>query len=342
VLTLEKKRDKEFARREAIDAELRHSAGMPAKGTGSWDPVSYVTDKFAAKFNESGRAAVRRRAAGERGREEDRGEPGAARSAGQAERVDTMAERYQLTGRQYAEGDFVHRFGKLAFENGEMSAGIMQGRGKLVLLSTMQKAIGVSMPTNERQQKLWGDASLHRNVSRTGAGVIVNRDEMKSAVGIVVDSINAGGNVLRAMRGSLAALDKAGDISTMRRLYPYLDTGADILHRDQYQRKLREMSLENSRDYTQKAVLEYGVRHHTAMIGRKEDMQRGLMNELDAIAATAWREQEALASENTVNWLYEQLVAFTAGETQPESPEGTDEPDEDGDKGEKDTQKDTQ
>ena len=78
------------------------------------------------------------------------------------------------------------KFSSMAFERGELSAALLQGTGKLALISCLKRAAGAP----EQSVTLFGLGAQTRNVpARDPDQMMFHRNFAKSAVGLVVDTL---------------------------------------------------------------------------------------------------------------------------------------------------------
>jgi hypothetical protein len=114
---------------------------------------------------------------------------------------------------------------KLGLNRGRLIGATVEGRFEMVLNSTLERAVGMSVPKHERQRKLFEDAYKDKNIAGYHRdAVFTNSGEPDSPVAIVVR------DVLRSARGvanELQSLLDCGVNASLRKLYPFLDIDSD-------------------------------------------------------------------------------------------------------------------
>ena len=300
----------------AVNVQLRRMAGLPQKGCDSRDPVSHVQDVFFTGFATHGRAMAQLEGAPfmeAKQPEMEREEAQQSAEQRQAPPTGGMEERYQGSAFGYANEQFYHRFADTAFSKGDLAAGVLQGKGKMMLVSTMKQALGQSPPDNERERKLWANTSAHKKLPLGDARVVFNKGEVRSAVGLTVDSIASGRNALNDMREAalLCGRSKGGG-ETLLRLYPFLSVEEDRQSLENIRRQLREAKGGQNAD--KQRMLEYGERKMQAMIEKKEAMRIRFIQLIDELSANAQRAEEEFSEAGFSDQLFRELYAYAPEE----------------------------
>jgi len=302
-----------------FSGQLKSMAGIPQKGFDSLDPVRHVQDTFFTGFAAHGRAMSRLQ---ERGLPRERDElPAQAQRQGmlpaqqESEQEETllptggMEERYQSSALSMSQGRFLHRFADTAFSRGDLAAGVMQGQGKMMLVSTMKQAITQSPPDNELEERLWSSTSTHKKLPLRDTRVVYNKDEVRSAVGLVVNSIASGRNALIDMRKAAQLCGSANSGGeTLSRMYPFLSVEEDKKSLANIESQLRE--IRTGGDPEHKQMLEHGARKMHAIIEKKEAMRLRFIQLIDQISANAQRAEEEFAQNEFADQLFKELYAY--------------------------------
>ena len=339
-----KKRSQSDSVAAPLQARLKDMAGLPQQGYDSRDPVSHVQDVFFTSFAAHGRAMAQlerslplvqapapaqEQPGGQEwtGGQEQGNVPGQTPVQAPA-RLPTggMEERYQSSPLSYSQGRFIHRFADTAFSRGDLAAGILQGKGKMMLASTMKQAIGQSPPDNEREKKLWSNTSAHKKLPGGDAVAVFNKGDVHSAVALIVDSIASGRNALNDMRDAAIVCRKAGGNDTLAKLYPFLRVQEDKRTLKHIQAQLQHINSKD--DPEKKRLLEYGAMKMQALIQKKEAMSLKFIQLIDSLSINAQRAEMEFQESGFSDQLFRELYAYAPldgdaeGNPAPEEGEG--------------------
>ena len=243
------------------------------------DPLYHVTEDFHQTFDAIGQ----RHAAALAGETVGGFQP--ADMAQQAQPDQTDARQLYQT-RDPAKQDMVRRFSETAFQRGTLSGAVMQGTGKMMLISCLKRTVGQSEPTKEQQRRLFEGSSQQRNAANhTPDTVVFNRGFASSAVGLVVDTLRDARRVVDSMANLAAGKSNIGDAGgaeTLQKMYPFLDTNREQALLAEYAARLRDCT-----DPTERALLQNAQVRVQALKHKKEQMKQEFINKLRLISDRA-------------------------------------------------------
>ena len=256
------------------------------------DPVYHVTESFQQTFDRIGQAhaAELSEASGETVSRAEGGAESAARElrapgGGGQERLRALPNTAIP----------LQRFSETAFQRGNLSASILGGTGKMMLLSCLKRTVGQSAPKRIQQKTLFDTGSQRRNIpNRDPDQMVFNRSFSKSAVALVVDTIRDARRVVQSMEDIARGTgEMKGSIESgaMRAMYPFLNSEQERLLIIQY-----EQQLSQTEDGRERAVLQNALVRTRALLEKKEQMKTEFINKLRLIsdrAAEALEEFEA-------------------------------------------------
>ena len=286
--TIKRKNAKDLpaARQIQVQRDLAQAAGT--EFFQYRDPLYHVTENFQQTFDQIGRshgAAL----AGNPEEAQPQTEPGTTfgfRLPGEQEPDRSKGQERQTPLRTFPNTAIpLQMFSQTAFQRGTMSASILAGTGKMMLVSCLKRTIGQSGPKRIQQESLFDTGSQTRNVpNRDPDQMIFNRTFANGAVGLVVDTIRDARRVVQSMEQMARGTGelKASDTSTFRAMYPFLD--------DSLERKLLEQygaQLEQTTDGRERAVLQNGLVHVRSLLVKKHQMKIEFINKLRLISERA-------------------------------------------------------
>ena len=348
--------------RRTVRGQLSRTAGGGTSDTR--DPVSAVTENFHQTFDSIGRRRARalteeqyggtgeaadgRRSAGRRPeagggqtsmRTEDLYAPGSAGggtmgSPGRgtvdslnAEPMDGGAGQERQPGTVMPESGIpLEKFSETAFRRGTLSASVLGGTGKMMLVSCLKRTAGQTGPNLKAEESLFDTGSQTRNVpGHSPDKMVFNRGFTDSAVGLVVDTLRDARRTVESLREmALGTGELRRDVegSTLFRMYPFLDDRRERELLAEYETRLGE-----NPEAGERAILQNGLVHVRAMLDRKASMREEFINKLRHISDCA---EQALEEFQAPGFAEE--VWQAAAELEPEDlpPEGGGEPPEDG------------
>ena len=306
----------------SVERELAWAAGT--ESFQHQDPLYGVTEQFQMTFDRIGRqhAAALAEESGSGFSREEQEEADFAQS-GRTPQQDLTAGR--RSGRTLpGSGIPMELFSQTAFQRGTLSGAVLEGTGKMMLISCLKRAVGQSGPRQMRQETLFDTGSQRRNIPGHDPDMVqFNRGVAQSAVGVVVDTLRDARRIVQSMealaRGSGELEADAGG-ATLRIMYPFLDDSRERMLAEQYRDRLSE-----TRDPRETPILQNALVHVGALIQRKAQMKNEFVNKLRLISDRA---AETLAELEAPEALEEIAAALLEPEEPwPEPPEGEEPPD---------------
>ena len=323
-----KRRQKQEGPRKASEKDVRQQLAW-ASGSEFFahrDPLYHVTEDFQQTFDEIGRRHAAELAgetpggfsSSEQGGETTEGQKdkpgGMTPEPGQQQPDPTNAKNlYQM--RDPGNQDSIRRFSETAFQRGTLAGAVMEGTGKMMLVSCLKRTVGQSQPVREQQRRLFEGSSQQRIIPGHGPdNVVFNRGFADSAVGLVVDTLADARQVVESMADVAAGksdMGRGGGAQTLRKMYPFLDDSRERTLVQQYSARLRE-----SDDASERQLLQNAYARAQALISKKAQMRNEFINKLRLIADRA---TEALTLFETPGFA-EELVQAVNGPDEPELP----------------------
>ena len=290
-------------REERIHAELAHAAGSSAFSRR--DPVSHVTESFHQSFDRLGMQRTEELLSDSRDASRQNPERGQTGSAEKRPADETPA---YLPGTEVP----LRKFSETAFKRGRLSASVLRGTGKMMLVSCLKRTIGQSDLESSREQNLLRSGPQQRNVpGHTPDSVLFTRGVAESAVGLVVDTLRDARRVVQSMEALAAGTGEVrGGVegSTLRAMYPFLDDSRERALLKEYRRQLAA-----SEDVEEVALLQNALIHTRALIGKKSQMKEEFVNKLRLVSDRA---AETLAELEAPGAAEEIAAAVLAPETE--------------------------
>ncbi len=308
--------------KRATDERLAWAAG--SEHFAHRDPLYHVTEDFQQTFDRIGMKYSRRAAAeNEQGAETWDRDAQEEKQKKQKETKKTPGEEETQTGGPMLWTGNVPSaltaFSETAFQRGAMSAAVLNGTGKMMLVSCLKRTAGQSGPKRLQEQTVFGTGSQVRNIpGRSPDQMVFNRGFAGGALGIVVDTLRDARRVVDSMTdmargtGELTSPDNAA----LRRMYPFLDDSRDAALEAEYREKLAACT-----DEREKPVLQNALVHASALRAKKAQMKTEFINKLRFISDRA---TETL-SELEAPGIEDELVSALLGEAEPELPENPEE-----------------
>lgn len=282
------------------------------------DPLYHITESFQQTFDQMGRSHAAELDGGAEGAERSR-----EASPGERDSTDMTAD-YQY--RDPAQQDLLQKFSEIAFQRGTLAGGVVRGTGRMMLFSCLKKTVGQSQPAHMQQRRLFEGGSQRCSVpGHTPDKVIFNRGFTDSAVGLVVDTLRNARRTVDAMTD--LALGKSnmgadGGADTLRRMYPFLDAGAERSLLEQYQTQLKSASDPKTRQVLQSAIV-----RTRALLDKKAQMKAEFISKLRFLSERAAEALDAFEQPGFPAELYRALEDSTEMvEPPPEPPEDEGDP----------------
>ncbi len=331
-MLISKKKKTEIPRRaeapkRAVDAQLAWAAG--SERFAHRDPLYHVTedfqqtfDRIGRKYSRGGSEEERSQGAGEERTETER--PGAPDSAetrrktpGNArERSEDPAGPKLWTGNV---PQALTEFSETAFQRGAMSAAVLNGTGKMMLVSCLKRTAGQPGPKRIQEQTVFGTGSQVRNIpGRSPDQMVFNRGFTGGALGIVVDTLRDARRVVDSMADMARGTGELNspDNAALRQMYPFLDDSREAALEAEYREKLAACTDEREKPVLQNALVRAG-----ALRAKKAQMKTEFINKLRFISDRA---TETLAELETPG-IEDELLAAAFGDMEPELPENPEE-----------------
>lgn len=299
-------RDQILAVRKQLQRELSWAAGTEAFR--HRDPVYHVTEGFRFAFDRSGQrgaqAAERRSTSPLVSDSSIAGFSGAWKEQAEDTRrsADRTAPGTQTPMRQFAQA---------AFQRGNMAGAVLQGTGKLMLISCLRRTAGQSQPTKEQQRTLFDTGAKIKKVPGFDPNkVVYNRGFVNSAVGLVVDALQDARRTVELMTGLVQGgkgLGPREGADTLRTVYPFLDDSREQGLLEQYRR-----SIQTAQTPEEKALLHSAIIRTRALVEKKAQMKQEFIQKLRLLSDRA---NEALEEFQAPDFVDSLMQALTQEET---------------------------
>lgn len=288
------------------------------------DPLYHITEDFRQTFDEIGRRHAAE-LAGEMPGGFSSSEQSGEKAEGQKDKPGGMTPEqqpdptsaknlYQM--RDPSNQDSIRRFSETAFQRGTMASAVMEGTGKMMLVSCLKRTVGQSQPVKEQQRRLFEGASQQRNVpGHSPDAVVFNRGFADSAVGLMVDTLRDARRIVESMADLAAGksdMGSEGGAQTLQKMYPFLDDSRERMLAAQYSSRLRD-----SRDPEERQLLQNAYVRVQALLDKKAQMRNEFINKLRGIADRA---TEALTLFETPGFAEELVQELNQTEEPPEPP----------------------
>ena len=302
----------------AVRAQLAWAAG--AQQFEHRDPLYHVTESFQQTFDWIGKQHAQR--LGQQGsggfspaETPEEGQP--AREERQSR--DTSAQGfYQAKDEQRQQA--LGRFSETAFQRGNLAGAVIQGTGKMMLVSCLKRTVGQSQPQKEQQKKLFEGASQQRNVpGHSPDQVIFNRGFAHSAVGLVVDTLRDARRTVDSMADLAQGKSEMGcgsGADTLRTMYPFLDDSRERGLLEQYRQQLRTAG-----EGQERAALQNATARMEALIEKKAQMKLEFTNKLRFLSDRATEALEVF-SQPGFSTALDQALREALGAEEPPPLEG--------------------
>lgn len=309
----EKSREQILAVRKQLQRELSWAAGTEAFR--HRDPVYHVTEEFRFAFDRSGQRGAQAEEQRSTGPLVSGLSTAGFSSAGEERTEDARrpADR-PAPGTQTP----MRQFAQAAFQRGNMAGAVLQGTGKLMLISCLRRAAGQSQPAKEQQRTLFDTGAKTKNVPGSDPDkVVYNRGFVNSAVGLVVDALQDARQTVEVMTGLVQGRKGVGPCEgadTLRTVYPFLDDSREQGLLEQYWQ-----SLQTAQTAEEKALLHSAIVRTRALVEKKAQMKQEFIQKLRCLSDRA---NEALAEFQAPDFVDSLMQTLTQEETNdPDQPE---------------------
>jgi len=319
------------ADRSSAEADLAWAAGT--EQFQHRDPLYHITENFQQTFDRIGRSHARAEAGGfleepqqdPEGRAEER--PEGRETGSRAARLQEASfsggsAAREPEGQRLWTGNVpsaLTRFSDTAFQRGAMSASVLNGTGKMMLVSCLKRTVGESGPKRLQQQTLLGTGSQLRNIpGRSPDQMVFNRTFAKGALGIVVDTLRDARRVVDSMADMAGGTGElyGQDGETLRTMYPFLDVRKDLALEAEYREKLARCT-----DPREKPILQNALVQVLSLKAKKAQMKNEFISKLRFLSDRATETLAELELPGTL----EEIVAGLWGEREPDLPENPEE-----------------
>lgn len=308
--------------KQSVEKQLAWAAG--AERLRQHDPLYYVTENFHQSFDRMGRAHALAAAGGfQTDEKQKRAEP----AEGERDESRKKKQNAALTAGQSKDSArlmsldpsaYLTRFSEIAFQRGAMSASVLNGTGKMMLVSCLRRTQEEMGPKHLQQQDLLRTGSQVRNIGGHAPDKMVfNRGFSKSALGVVVDTIRDARRMVESMEAMAAGANELtnDNSAAMYKLYPFLDDSRDAQLEAEYRNKLAQCT-----DDREKPVLQNALVQTASLRAKKAQMKNEFINKLRFISDRA---TETLYELETPGFL-EELTAAAFGGRELDLPENPD------------------
>lgn len=275
-----------------VQRELSIAAGVAVSG--QRDPVAQLSESFRTVFERRGLLYT----------------------AGAERQLQTGSGFFEREAKSSPAG-VLRRFSQIAFQNGALSAAILEGSGKLMLVSCLKGALVWNTSEPDETRTLFDVGSQRRNVpGRDPDQMLFNRGVAGSAVGIVVDALRDAHRVVQSMRemaegtGELKAAE--GGV-TLRTLYPFLEDARERELLERYAARLKDCD-----DVQERPVLQNALVHTRAALDKKAQMREEFTSKLRVLSSQA---EEALTEFEAPRFAGQIIAALLLGEPPDEPPD---------------------
>ncbi len=279
--------------RRSVEERLAWAAG--SERFDHRDPLYHVTENFKMSFDRMGRKHAREAAGADPQKAEGFAPDAHIGAAREPERADG---RRIGAGREPGAGKAgggmlwtgntpskLTEFSQTTFQRGKMFASVLNGTGKMMLVSCLKRTVGQSGPKRLQEQTLLGTGSQLRNIpGRSPDQMAFNRSFAKGALGVVVDTIRDARRVADSMTDMIQGTGEldAEDNVTLRTMYPFLDVSRERQLEAEYRGKLAACA-----DEREKPVLQNALVQTLALKAKKEQMKNEFINKLRFVSDRA-------------------------------------------------------
>ena len=311
--------------KKSTDAKFAWAVG--AAKLEQHNPTYHVTESFQQSFDRIGRSHAAAAAGGFSAESEDAAKE-QPRSESEREQTDgkptedgqkTKTPSKEQDNRERAETSPLTKFSEIAFRRGAMSSAVLNGTGKMMLVSCLKRTAYQYEPRMLQQRELQVESAHVRPIpGHSPDQLLVNRGFAHSALGIVVDTLRDARRVVESMTQVARSADEPtqADRATMYRLYPFLDDSRDAELEAEYREKLAACT-----DDRMKPILQNALVKTLALRAKKAQMKNEFINKLRFISDRA---TETLSELETAG-IEDELIAAVFGEGSDELPENPDE-----------------
>ncbi|MDO4962109.1 MAG: hypothetical protein Q4E57_09750 [Eubacteriales bacterium] len=301
------------------------------------DPTFHLTESFRQNFDIRGKE-LGGVSAGQ-GFSENAGASGGLGEAGNAGYGTDYTSMRDVFEPREGQENRLKKFANISFQRGNMAAAIVEGTGKMMLVSTLKRTIGQEHSYNFKERKLFQAMSVHKEIpAHQNALTIVNRGFAESAVGMMVDVLKDARqslNNLTAIAEGGDSIDKHSGLETLRKEYPFLLTDREDALLKEYAERRSELEAELSgirgenagapvrRDPREELELLKEAEERVLTVKRrKETTRREFLQKLRVLNAQALRAQAEFESPALLELVANVIQGITEAEVPPGEPTG--------------------
>ena len=276
--------------RQSVEKRLAWAAGT--EQFQHRDPLYHVTENFKQSFDKMGRKHAREAAGGFSATPEGAATEEEAVERARREAAHQTERRHGNTGKP---GQLLWtgnvpsaltEFSATAFQRGNLYASVLNGTGKMMLVSSLKRTVGEQGAKRLQEQTLLGTGSQIRNIpGRSPDQMAFNRTFARSALGIVVDTVRDARRTVDSMTDmalGTGELDDPGSTATMRTIYPFLDDSRERQLEAEYGEKLAKCT-----DPREKPILQNALIQTSELRAKKAQMKNEFISKLRFVSDRA-------------------------------------------------------
>ena len=216
---------------------------------------------------------------------------------------DEATDMGKLYEPRYGDEGRLKKFAEIGFNRGNLSAAIINGTGKMMLVSCLKRTVGQDRSLNFKERRLFQMHSVHRELPASQNSMnIVNRGFAESATGMVVDVLKDARrslNNLEKMAFGADQIDGSSGLETLHKMYPFLDTGRERALLKSYDEKLKDPEIrEGSEQYE---LLQRAHRRIMQVLEKKEKTAREFLQRLRQLRERAEQAEKELSAPEFID-----------------------------------------
>lgn len=213
------------------------------------------------------------------------------------------------------------KFSETAFQRGGLSSAVINGTGKSMFFSCLNRSVDTPDVKMMRERMLFQQSSKHRNIPGTARGrIVTNPGYAQSAVGIVVDSIRDARYTMKYMQDVAEGKMGPDGMATMRKQYPFL---TDDREKELLQKYKNQLGAAASN--AQKNALNAGILKLEHVIEKKAQMKKQFLEQLRKLQDNARRAEKMFMSEDFLSELQTESEKTSTEDIPPDNNDETDE-----------------
>ncbi len=222
------------------------------------------------------------------------------------------------------------KFSETAFQRGGLSSAVINGTGKSMFFSCLNRSVDTPDVKMMRERMLFQQSSKHRNIPGTARGrIVTNPGYAQSAVGIVVDSIRDARYTMKYMQDVAEGKMGPDGMATMRKQYPFLTDDRERALLQEYKDRFQKTDSDE-----EKYALNSGIVKLQHVIEKKAQMKKQFLEHLRKLQDNARVTEKMFTSEDFLSEIMEKTEAVSAEDT---PPDGDDTPNDSAESGDTDS-----